>query len=210
MAAVIKHNIGVLGAIISFFGFSATIPLLFLLIYGASMFIPHASIQHFLLGVLESFVPAIPDAKLYLAQNVSRLVLVNPRIGVFGMIGLLWSTVGGLVSFQQILDVIWETCHRRSFLRQYLIGFGMLGILLLLTVISPLATSVSPLLIQGVFTKTDEVFWLVMVSWYLSCGVSLVALSDLLFLLPLPAVVSLEEYISSHRGLRVDGGPLLR
>lgn len=160
MAAALKHNIGFLGAIIAFFGFSALIPLLLLLIYGASMLIPQTSIQQFFSDVLASYVPVIPDAKLYLVQNVSRLVHLDPKVGIFGVIGLLWSTVGGFVSLQQILDIIWETHHRRTFVRQYLMGFGMLGILLLMTMISALATALSPTLLQSIMVRPDTVSWL--------------------------------------------------
>lgn len=173
VAGIVKHNIGALGAIISFFGFSAMIPFLLLMVYGASMFIPHSAIQHFLSYVLSSYVPTIPDTKLYLTQNVSRLVALDPDVGLVGLIGLLWSTVGGFVSFQQILDVIWEAHHRRPFLKQYLVGFGMLGILLLLTVLSSLATVISPLLIRA----TYSVSWMVVVH-----GISLSTFPLLLFL----------------------------
>jgi membrane protein len=176
VANIIKHNIGALGAIISFFGFSAMIPLLLVLIYGSSIFVPHTSILHFLSGVLKSYVPDIPDAKLYLGQTVSRLILLGPRVGVFGVIGLLWSSVGGFVSFQQILDVIWETRRRRSFFKQYLVGFGMLGILLLLTVMSSLVSAMFPLL-TSVFTKPAEAYWLALVH-----SISRVSFPLLLFL----------------------------
>jgi membrane protein len=163
VAAIIKHNIGALAAVIAFFGFSAMIPLFLLLIYGASLFIPHTPVKHFLSDVLNSYVPTIPYAKLYLTQNVSRLAESGHAVGIFGVFGLLWTAVGGFVSFQQILDVLWEIRHRRSFVKQYLVGFGMLGILLTLTVISSLVTAVSPMLMQKVFPGGNITLWLALV-----------------------------------------------
>ena len=159
--SIIKHNIGALAAVIAFFGLSAMIPLALLLIYGASFFIPHTSVQNFLSDIVQSYVPIIPDANFYIVENVSRLVAVgsNP-VGIVGVIGLIWTTVGGFASFQQILDMIWESRHRRSFVKQYLVGFGMLGILLSLTVITSLAATVSLDLVQRVFMRGNITFWL--------------------------------------------------
>ena len=161
ISSIIKHNIIALAAVIAFFGLSAMIPLTLLLIYGASIFIPHASIQSFLSALLQSYVPTLPGVELSIVQNVSRLLSVGAnQVGIVGVIGLLWTTMSGFVSFQQILDMIWEIRHRRSFIRQYLVGFGMLGLLLSLTVITSLATTVSLELVQRIFTRGNLTFWL--------------------------------------------------
>ena len=161
VSSIIRHNIVALAAVIAFFGLSSMIPLALLLIYGALIFIPNISVQNFLSDILQSYVPTLPDAKLYIDENVSRLVaLGSKQVGIVGVIGLLWTTVGGFASFQQILDMIWEIHHRRSFVRQYLVGFAMLGILLSLTVITSLATTVSLSLVQSIFLKGNLTFWL--------------------------------------------------
>ncbi|WP_407307519.1 YihY/virulence factor BrkB family protein [Desulfosporosinus sp. SB140] len=176
--SIMKHNIGALAAVIAFYGFSSMIPLLLLLIYGASIFIPQETVQYFISEVFQSYVPTLPDAKLYLAQNVSRLVLLGSnKVGLFGILGLLWTTTGGFVSFQRILDTIWEVSKRRSFVRQYLVGFGMLVILVSLTIISSLATIVSLALVKNVFTNQSIPLWLALFH-----GISHLAFPLLLFL----------------------------
>jgi len=158
--SIIRHNIGALAAVIAFFGLSAMIPLALLIIYGASIFIPNTSIQSFLSDILQSYVPTLPDAQLTIAENVSRLVaLGSKQVGLVGVVGLLWTSVGGFVSFQQILDMIWDIHQRRSFAKQYLVGFGMLGILLSLTVITSFATTVSLAVVQQIFTQGNLTFW---------------------------------------------------
>ena len=98
--SIIKHNIVALAAVIAFFGLSAMIPLALLLIYGASILIPNTPVQSFLLDILQSFVPTLPDAKLYIVEIVSRLVtLGSKQVGIVGVMGLLWTTLGGFVSF---------------------------------------------------------------------------------------------------------------
>lgn len=146
--SITKHNIGALAAVIAFFGFSALIPLLLLLVYGTSILIPHTGVEHFLSGVLKSYIPNLPDAQTYLNTNLARLIKLGPSVGVFGVVGLLWTTVGGFVSLQQILDVLWEVHHRRSFIVQYLVGFAMLGMLLGFTIVSSITSAVSPVIIK--------------------------------------------------------------
>ena len=178
VSSIIKHNIVALAAVIAFFGLSAMIPLALLLIYGASIFIPYTSVQNFLADILQSYVPTLPDRKLYLVENVSRLVaLGSKQVGIVGVVGLLWTTVGGFVSFQQILDMIWEIPHRRSFVKQYLVGFGMLGILLSLTIITSLATTVSLALVKRIFTEGTLTLWLALFH-----DISLMSFPLLLFL----------------------------
>lgn len=156
-----KHNIIALAAVIAFFGLSAMIPLALLLIYGASFFIPNTSVQNFLSDIVQSYVPILPEAEFNIVETLSRLVAVGSNeVGIVGLIGLLWSTMGGFVSFQQILDMIWESRHRRSFVKQYLVGFSMLGILLSMTVITSLAATVSLDLIQRIVLRGNITFWL--------------------------------------------------
>ena len=159
--SIVKHNIVALAAVIAFFGLCAMIPLALLLIYGALFFIPNTSVQNFLSDIIQSYVPTLPDANFNIVENVSRLVAVGSnQVGIVGLIGLLWTTIGGFVSFQSILDTIWEIRHRRSFIKQYLVGFGMLGILLTLTVITSLATTVSLELAQRIILRGNLTFWL--------------------------------------------------
>ncbi|MGC7870395.1 YihY/virulence factor BrkB family protein [Desulfosporosinus sp. SYSU MS00001] len=179
VTSIMEHNIAALAAVIAFFGFSSMIPLLLLLIYGASIFIPQETVQNFISAVFQSYVPALPDAKLYLSQNVSRLVLLGSnKVGLFGILGLLWTTVGGFVSFQRILDTIWEVRKRRSFIKQYFVGFGMLMILVSLTIVSSLATIVSLALVKNFLTPNQSIpLWLALFH-----GISHLAFPLLLFL----------------------------
>ncbi|KLU61317.1 hypothetical protein CEB3_c22570 [Peptococcaceae bacterium CEB3] len=143
-SSIMKHNIGAYAGVMAFFGFSAMIPLALLLVYGASLFfVQHAVILNFLLNVVESYVPTLPQGKLYLTENITHLALMNNKIGLIGGLGLLWTTVGGFVSLQRILDAIWEVREPRSFLKQYLVGFIMLGLLLFLTLLSSLTSTLS-------------------------------------------------------------------
>lgn len=136
MASILKHNLGALAAMIAFFGFSSMIPLIFVLLYSASFLISSIEVERFATSVLGAIMPVIPAENSILMVTVSRLTKLGTHQGIIGFIGLLWTAVGGFVSFQQALDTIFETRHRRSFFLQYVVSFGMIALLLLMTILS--------------------------------------------------------------------------
>ncbi len=145
-AAIVRHNLGALAAMIAFFGFSSMVPLIFVLLYAASFLIPSAGVDKFATSALGSIVPLIPAENTILLMTISRLTTLGTHQGIIGFVGLLWTAVGGFVSFQQALDTIWETRHRRSFVLQYVVSFGMIALLLLMTVLSLILIEMVPVL----------------------------------------------------------------
>ncbi|QQE76813.1 YihY/virulence factor BrkB family protein [Alicyclobacillus sp. SO9] len=142
----LEHNIGALGAIIAYFAFSSMIPLLLLLVFSSSHVIPTSIVNQFIDGIAKSYIPNLPDSNEVLQANLFRLEHFGSTIGIVGLLGLLWPSVGGFVSFQYILDKIWGIRKRRSFFSQYVVGFSMLILLIVLTIASALMSSVTPFL----------------------------------------------------------------
>ncbi|WP_081503835.1 YihY/virulence factor BrkB family protein [Alicyclobacillus hesperidum] len=153
--AVIKHNIGSLAAIIAFFGFSSLMPVCALLIFIASLFVPNTTVARFIEGVLQSYIPPIPTGATFAATTIHHLTMYRADIRVIGIIGLLWGAIGGFVTLQQVLDTIYEVKTRRSFWIQYIVGFVMMGILLVLTVASSLITWISPIFLVTITHLTN-------------------------------------------------------
>lgn len=143
---VVRHNLGGLAAIVSYFAFSSMIPVLLLLVFAASRLVPTEDVERSVTDLLHAYVPALPQEMSLVTETVHRLDAVGPEIGVIGLAGSVWNTVGGFVSLQWILDKLWGITQRRSFLRQYLVGFIMLTVLALLTVVSALAAEAVRLL----------------------------------------------------------------
>lgn len=146
--SLMKHNIGSLAAVVAFFGFSSLIPILALLVYVAAFLAPHTAVEQFVEGVLRSYFPAIPTGQLFVSHTLHQLVTYKSEVSIIGLVGLLWSTIGGFVTLQQALDTIFEIRSRRSFVLQYVVGFAMMGILLVLTVLTSLASTFSPKLVN--------------------------------------------------------------
>lgn len=145
---IIRSNLGLLAAAIAFFGFSSMIPILLLAVIVTTHFLPPFVVESFLIGTLHSYLPALPGTMNIVPATVQRLEQVDAEVRVIGLLGTLWSIVGGFVSVQFVLDTIWGIRKRRSFLRQYLVGFVMLAILLSLTLASALVTEVPPRLLH--------------------------------------------------------------
>ncbi|MFB5190742.1 YihY/virulence factor BrkB family protein [Alicyclobacillus fastidiosus] len=142
--SIIRHNIGYLAAVISYFAFTSMIPVALLLIYGTSLFISGTRVEQFFDQLLESYIPTMPNGEGVVSTTIHRLSTLGPVISVIGFASLLWGSIGGFTSLQQTLDTICETHHRRSFIKQYVVGFGMLGLLMAMIFVSLLVTTVSP------------------------------------------------------------------
>lgn len=143
---VVRHNLGGLAAIVSYFAFSSMIPVLLLLVYAASRFVPATDVERAVTDLLHAYVPALPQEMSFVSETVHRLDKVGPEISIIGIAASAWNTIGGFVSLQWILDTIWGIKKRRSFLRQYFVGFIMLTVLAGLTVVSALAAETVRLL----------------------------------------------------------------
>lgn len=143
---IMQHNTGGRASAISFFIFSAMIPILILMIYGASLLVPEDAVERVVDELLQSYVPHLPTEGTLVPQTIHRLISVRSDLRIISIIGFLWTAVGGFVLLQSLVDEIWGIHKRRSFWRQYLVGFIMLGILLALTIGASIVSVVTPLL----------------------------------------------------------------
>lgn len=177
-----RHNVGMLAAAVSFFGFSALIPLLLSLIFGATLVVPEAWVRHALTVLARALIPTLPSESSLLTDSIARLMALRSRMSLIALLSLLWTAIGGFVAYQQILDFIWGARHRRSFILQYVVGFVTMTVVLLLTVLSS-AVTLLPQLLQRVMVIDAEG-----ASWY-----SLVTLgSSIAF----PVLLCLSTYLS--------------
>lgn len=129
-------------AVLAFFAFSSIIPVLLLIVYLASKFIPNQYVLHYLEGELQSYFPDVPNIHNLLATNLQRLAKLGSEVRLYSILGLIWTTTEGFLSLQQALDALAFTKTRRSFLRQYLASFVLVGIFLIGTVAAAFADAV--------------------------------------------------------------------
>lgn len=133
--AIVRHDIASLAAVIAFYAAFSLFPLLILLIYSITLFIPNTHVESVLLSLVRPYFPALPEAKEFISSNIARLSEMGGNFGLISAVTLTWSATSGFIAVQQALDVIWES-SQRSYLARRLIAFSMLVVLLLLTVVS--------------------------------------------------------------------------
>jgi len=135
LGAIGRHNVGMLAAAVSFFGFSAMIPLLLSLIFGATLLVPEAWVRRALTVLSRALVPTLPSESSLLTDSIARLMELRSRMSWIALLSLLWTAIGGFVAYQQILDFIWGARQRRSFVLQYVVGFVTMTVVLLRSVV---------------------------------------------------------------------------
>ncbi|MCY0895824.1 MAG: YihY/virulence factor BrkB family protein [Alicyclobacillaceae bacterium] len=138
----LRGNVLVYAAVLAFFAFSSIIPVLLLILYLASKFMPDQYVMHYLEGELQSYFPDVPNIHNLLATNVQRLAKLGSEVRLYSIIGLVWTSTEGFLSLQQALDALAFTKTRRSFLKQYLASFVLVGIFLIGTVAAAFADAV--------------------------------------------------------------------
>lgn len=140
-AAVVRHDTASLAAVISFYAFFSLFPLILLIVYGVSVFHPHMDIDKLILSLIRPYFPAIPQSKQLIDENIAHLAVAGAKVGLLSAVTLTWSATSGFIAVQQAMDVIWES-QQRSFLTRRLISFGMLVILMLLTLGSTIVLAI--------------------------------------------------------------------
>jgi membrane protein len=151
IAAVIRHDIMSLAAVITFYAFFSLFPFLLLVIYTASTIVPqlnvqNADMQRELMKLISPFVPALQAEKV-IQQHISDLAFVGRQIGLFSALTLTWSAMSGFLAVQQAMDVIWER-EQRSFIARRIISFFMVMVLLVIMLFSALVTTLYPWLVH--------------------------------------------------------------
>ncbi len=86
VAAVVRHDIMSLAAVITFYAFVSLFPFLLLVIYTASTIVPqldvqNVDVQRVLMHLIGPFVPALQAEKV-IQQNISNLAVVGRQIGL--------------------------------------------------------------------------------------------------------------------------------
>lgn len=140
---VVNHDIASLAATISFYVFFSLFPLLILIIYALSVLVPGTQTELVLQHLVSPYFPALPDARDFITENITRLAVIGGKVGWLSALTLTWSATSGFIAIQQAMDVIFET-PQRHFVTRRIIAFGMLIILLILTLVSALVTAFYP------------------------------------------------------------------
>ncbi|KRW92565.1 ribonuclease BN [Alicyclobacillus tengchongensis] len=142
---VFRHDIASLAAQISFYAIFSLFPLLILMIFGASLAVPHQPVVELLVEALKPYYPDVSNANHFLQDNIEKLGTVGARAGFVSLITLAWSATSAFIAVQQALDSIFEVTAQRSFLARRIVAAIMLCLLIALAVICSIALAIFPM-----------------------------------------------------------------
>ncbi|WP_157068474.1 YihY/virulence factor BrkB family protein [Alicyclobacillus sendaiensis] len=143
-ANCLAHDITSLAAQIAFYAMFSLLPLLILVMYGASLVVPHRIMVEMVLGALRPYYPDLQNATQMLEASLNKLSDIGGRAGVVTFVSLAWSATSALIAVQQALDRIFEVGAPRSFLARRAIAALFLVALVILAVVSALAMALYP------------------------------------------------------------------
>lgn len=131
--ATVRHDILTWAAVIAFYGLFSLFPLLMLMLYVAALLLPGTDMEHMLVLIVKPYFPALDSAQNFITSNINHLAEAGPKVGIVSLITLVWSAGSAFIALQQALDVIWNVHRQRSYFGRRIMAFGMLLVLLLIT-----------------------------------------------------------------------------
>jgi membrane protein len=159
---------------LAYYAFFSLFPLLIALVaVGSSVLKREQVYQQTVRFISEAF----PTSQALIARNVQRILELRGAVGVFGLIGLLWSATGAFAILARNINRAWRNAKPRSFLEGRLVAVGMAGILAGFLALSLLSTTIANLLprleapLWGSVSIYETSLWAVLsrfVPWFFS------------------------------------------
>ncbi len=123
---------------LAFYVFFSLFPLLLILVAVASSFLrEEAAFQQAVNFVSQ----AIPVSRQLIARNLETALERRTTVGSIGFISALWSATNAFATLSQHINRAWEQAQAPGFIRKRLLGLAMVGVLVLLLVLSMIATT---------------------------------------------------------------------
>jgi membrane protein len=159
---------------LAYYAFFSLFPLLIALVaVGSSVLKREQVYQQTVMFVSQAF----PASQELIVRNVQRILELRGAVGIFGLIGLLWSATGAFAILARNINRAWRKAEPRSFLESRLVAIGMAGILACFLVLSLFSTTIASLLprletpLWGSVSIYETSLWAVLsrsVPWFFS------------------------------------------
>ena len=126
-------------ASIAYYAVFSLFPLLLVLIAGGSFVLESEWVQQ---QVLDFVAEVFPIAQPLIAKNIQIVLERRGTVGVVALASLLWSGTGVLTVLAYNINRAWPEARPRSFLKRRLVAMGMFVGLVVLLVLSSIASTV--------------------------------------------------------------------
>ena len=127
----------------AYYAFFSLFPLLLFLIVGASYILQVQSAYDY---IMDNVFRVLPTAQSLLDANLQQVLRSRGAVGLLGLIGFLWSGSSFFSILARNINRANPNSHRRNFLEDRAMAFGMIGLLTLLLGLSILSNTITGLL----------------------------------------------------------------
>jgi membrane protein len=163
---------------LAYYTFFSLFPLLLLLISLTSSILQGDQAQQQTISFIQE---AVPVSQQLLEQNIDRVLDLRGTVGIIGLVSLLWSASGAFTILSQNINRAWARAEDRNFLQKRLIGFGIIGGIVLLLLLSLASTTLvnlmpqltSPLQELGISVSSLWSLGARLISWLFTFGMFL-------------------------------------
>lgn len=139
---------------LTFYIFFSLFPLLLILVAVASSFLREEAAFS---QAVNFVAQAIPVSRELIARNLETALERRTTVGTIGFFSALWSATNAFATLSQHVNRAWEQAQAPGFLRKRLLGLAMVGTLILLLLLSMIATTVLQFLPQSIELPVGEI-----------------------------------------------------
>lgn len=128
---------------LAYYAIFSLFPLLLVFIAGGSYFLDNRQVYQ---KVTQFAHEALPASSQLIDNNLQQVLEARGAVGLIGLLTLLWSASGFFTSLAYNINLAWPQASRRNFLKQRLVGLGMIAGLIVLLLLSLALSSVRNLI----------------------------------------------------------------
>lgn len=130
-------------ASLAYYAIFSLFPLLLVFVAGGSYFLDNKQVYQ---KVTQFAQQALPVSSQLIDDNLRQVLDARGAVGLIGLLTLLWSASGFFTSLAYNINLAWPGASRRNFLRQRLVGLGMIAGLVGLLILSLALSSIKNLI----------------------------------------------------------------
>jgi membrane protein len=130
-------------AALSYYTIFSLFPLLILIISVGSFFLDRPTVFNQLTQIIKDIIPL---SSQLINENLNQVLKARGTIGIFSLVALLWSASNMFTNLVKNISLAWPESEERTFIKNRLIGLGMVIGLAALLVISLVLIGVTDLI----------------------------------------------------------------
>jgi membrane protein len=146
-------------AALAYYALFSMFPLLLVLIAGGSYFLDDQQAYDKVIQLMQASVPGSPQ---WIDENLRQVLNDRGAVGIIGLLTLLWSASGFFSNLAYNINLAWPGKPQRNFLKNRLVGLGMIAgliSLLLLTLALESLTNLVPFINIDSASPSNPILW---------------------------------------------------